>query len=285
MKRSTLTLVVLAIAAAAPVFAQSVVGEAEREAIRGIPDRWGVNLGGYWQTFDVKVRLDATSGATGTDIDLESDLDLPENQASFEIAAHYRFSDRHRLVLSYVGWSRSRSALIERDIQWGDVTYHVGAELESEATAQFLNAIYTYSFINNGRVSLGVNGGVSALWTEFTLAGEGSVAGGGAASARLVESKDVLFPVPVVGVHFEMTLAERLLWTVDGNFFVASISGYDGNLNAGRTTISYYVTPHVGIGAGLSTTAYKITKDGDNDGEVRVRYGFGGPVAYASFVF
>ncbi len=284
MKKTTLALLVLVVAATVPAAAQSIVSESERLAVRGVPDRWGVDLGSYWQTFDAKVRLDASNGETGTEINLEEDLRLPESQTNFRVGGYYRFGDHARLDVAYFSWDRSRSTTLERQVEWGDVTYDVGVELEAEASAQALNVVYKYSFVNNGKVTFGLNGGISALWTEFTLSGEGSV-NGEPVSGTVTEKKDVIFPVPVLGLHFEMALAKRLLWTVDGDFFVATISGYDGNLTSGGTTIAYYFTPNIGVGAGFATTAYKVNKEGDNGGELRVRYGYGGPVAYASIRF
>lgn len=285
MKRSSLLVLVVAIAVAGSSAAQSVVSEADREAIRGVPDRWGFSLGSYWQTFDTKVRLDASNGSTGTEVNFEVDLQVPKDQANFQVGGYFRFSDRHRVDVSYVSWNRSRTASIERDIQWDDVIFHVGATLDSKASANLFQAIYKYSFVNNGKVAFGLNGGLSALWTEFTLAGEGTVDGGGTASGSYVESESTVFPVPVVGVHFEMTLAERFFWTVEGNFFVASVSGYDGQLTSGGTSLSYYFTRNFGVGAGFATTSYRINKEGDNDGKLRVKYGFGGPIAYAILSF
>ena len=43
-------------AAAVPAMAQAVVGETAREDVRGVPDRWGLNLGSFWQTFNTKIR-------------------------------------------------------------------------------------------------------------------------------------------------------------------------------------------------------------------------------------
>jgi hypothetical protein len=288
MRRSASCLVALtlALAVTVPVLAQSVVSEADREAVRGVPDRWGFNIGGFWQSFDFNARLDAENGETGTDIDLETDLGLPENQTNIALSGYWRIADRHRLDLYYVGWDRDRSRTLERQIEWGDVIYDVGAVVKSETSANMLNIIYKYSFYNNGKVLFGVNGGISSVWSDITITGEGTVAGGGTASGVIAESKSTIFPVPVIGVHFEMALAKRLLWRAEGNFFAADISGYDGNVNEITTSIDYYFTRNVGVGAGFYNTNYRVEKESENgDGSGRVKLGWGGPTVYASFTF
>jgi len=287
MRRSVLVMVLLATAVVwtAPAVAQSVVSEAEREAARGVPDRWGFDVGSFWQTFNTRVRLNGSGGEIGTEIDVEGDLGLPDSQTNFQLGGFYRFSDHHRLDLMYVGWSRSSSRTIERQIEWGDVIYDVGATLSSDLTGHMFNAIYKYSFFNNGKVVFGLNGGLSAVWSEVKLSGEGSVVGGGTASGVLAESKSAILPIPVIGVHFEMTLAKRLFWRADGNFFAATIAGYDSNVNEVSSSIAYYFTHSFGAGAGFSTTTFKVNKDGDKGGGFDARFGFSGVNAYVTFAF
>jgi hypothetical protein len=284
MRRIGVALVALVVLAAAPVLAQSIVSESGREAIRGVPDGWGFELGSFWQTFDTKVRLDGKNGE-GTEIDFESDLGLRRRLADFQVGTFYRFSDRHRLDLSYLSWGRTNAHTIDQDIQWGDVTYEAGAEVTTKADAQMLNAIYKYSFFNNGKVDFVLNGGISALWNDFALSGEGTISGGETASGIITEGKNVIFPIPVIGVHFEMTLMKRLFWRAEGNFFAASISGYNGNLNELSTSIVYFPTRNVGVGAGFSSTYYDVTKSGEEGGDLQVRYGFSGVTAYLHFLF
>lgn len=286
MKRSVVILtVLLAIVAAVPVSAQSVVGEAEREAARGIPDRWGLNLGTFWQTFDTRLRLDGTEGQTGSDIEVETDLGLPDNATNFQLSGFYRFSDRSRLDVAYLGWDRKASRTIEEQIEWGDVIYDVGATIDGELSGRMANVVYKYSIVNNEKVTFGFNGGISSVWTEAKLSGEGTVAGGGTASGTIAESESVVVPVPVLGLHFEMALARKLFWRADGNFFTAKISGYDGRLSEITTSVNYYFTRNIGAGAGFSSTSLKVKKETSGGGEFDVRLGFSGAIAYLTAAF
>ena len=285
MRSPVLVLVLLAAATTSPALAQSVVSEAEREAVRGVPDSWGFDLGSFWQTFDTRIRLDGSSGVAGTEIDFEGDLGMPKSQTNFNFSAFYRFSNRHRLDVSYLGWSRQNSKTLERQIEWGDVIYDVGITLSSDLSADMVNVIYKYSFFNNGKVLFGLNGGISAIWSNIKLSGVGTVSGGGTGSEVLTETESTILPIPVIGLHFEMTLAKRLFWEAQGNFFAANIAGYDGNVNEIDTSIVYYFTRNFGAGAGFSNTNYRVTTEGDRGGELAARFGFSGVIAYARFAF
>lgn len=286
MKRSLVALLVVAAAAlAVPALAQNVVDADARESIRGVPDRWGLNVASFWQAFDTRLKLTGTETKTGTDIDIETDLHMPTDATNLMFNGYYRFSDHSRLDVSYLGWNRKNSATIDKEIEWGDVTYEAGATLSSKLSGRMLNLIYKYSFFNNGKVTFGVNGGLSSLWTQASLEGEGTISGGGSASGTLAEKKDVIVPVPVVGVHFEMTLTKGLFWRADGNFFKANIAGYDGSVNELSTSLAYYFTRNVGIGAGFDTYYIRVNHTGDNGGELNARVGFDGVRAFLTANF
>ena len=72
------------------------------------------------------------------------------------------------------------------------------------------------------------------------------------------------------------------MWT--GNFFAAEISGYDGHVNEISTSVDYFFTRNIGVGAGFASHTIKVKKDGDN-GDVNVRVGFSGAVAHVKLVF
>lgn len=278
--------ILVTILGAAPATAQSVRPAEERLQIRGVPDEWGVSLASFWQTFDTRLRLDGEHEQSGEQIDVESDLGLPDDSTNFDFKGFYRFTDRSRIDVGYIGWSRSRSKTMEEQIVWGDVTYDVGATVKSELDARMLNLIYKYSFFNNGNVMFGVNAGLSSIWTEATLSGEGTISGEDTVTVGAKESASVIVPVPVVGLHFEMALVPRLIWKAEGNFFNARVSGYEGSVNELGTSLAWYFTKNFGISAGFQSTTLKVSKEGENvDGELDIRLGFSGITAAIDFSF
>jgi len=283
MRKLILLFVVVAMAVAGTAMAQAVVSEPEREAVRGVPDKWGFALGSFWQTFDSTIRLDGHTG-TGSDISLEKDLGMQKSLTDVQLGFFYRFGDRHRLDVTWTQWSRKHSKTLDRDLAWDDVTYNAHATLNSKLSANWANIIYKYSFFNNGKTVFGLNGGVSALWTKFNLSGEGEV-NGNPVPATLAEAKSTILPIPVIGAHFELTLSKRLFWRAEGNFFAANIAGYDGNVNIVNTSLEYYFTRNVGLGAGFANVSYRVTKTGDKGGDLFVRYAFSGVFAHLAVVF
>lgn len=284
MRTSPLLLIILAVVAAVPIRAQSVVGQSEREALRGVPDTWGLSLGGFAQAFDSRIRLDGKYGEAGTTIDLEQDLGLPSQQDDLNLTASYRFSGRSQLRFEFLAWDRSSTRVLGREIRWDDQVYEVGAQVDAQGGGQMYNLIYQYSFFNNGKVNFGLDGGLSTFNFDTKLTRQVSVGEGGAGTTQ-TESHTKILPVPVLGVHFDMTLVKRLFWRANAYIFDASVAGYDVKLWEAWTSVDYFVTRNVGLGAGFAATTADVNKTGTHGGNWYIRYSYSGLVAYALFTF
>ena len=284
MKRTASVLVALAMLAAVSAHAQSVVSDAERVAMRGVPDTWGFSLGTFAQAFDSRIRLDGKYGEAGTTIDLEQDLGLPSQQDDFNLRAFYRFSDRSQLRFEFLTWNRSSTRVLEREIRWDDTVYEIGAQVDAQGGGQMYNLIYQYSFFNNGKVNFGLDGGLSTFILDTKVTRHVSVVEGGTGPTE-TELNTKILPVPVLGLHFEMTLVKRLFWRANAYIFDASVAGYDVILWGAWTSVDYFVTRNVGLGAGFAATNADINTTGSHGGNWYIRYSYSGPVAYALFTF
>lgn len=284
MRPNPVLLIVLTVLVAVPVQAQSVVSDAERVALRGVPDTWGFSLGTFAQAFDSRIRLDGKYGEAGTTIDLEQDLGLPSEQDDFNLKAFYRFSDRSQLRIDFLAWSRSSTKVLEREIRWDDEVYEVGAQVDAQGDGQMYNLIYQFSFVNSGKVNFGLYGGLSTFILDTKLTRHVAVGEGGLGTTQTEVHAKVL-PVPVLGAHFEMTLVKRLFWRANAYIFDASVAGYDVKLWEAWTSVDYFVTKNVGLGAGFTATDADINTTGSHGGNWYVRYSYSGLVAYALFTF
>jgi hypothetical protein len=284
MKTSVRLLIVLAALAAASARAQSVVSDAERVAMRGVPDTWGFSLGTFAQAFDSRIRLDGKYGEAGTTIDLEQDLGLPSQQDDFNLKAFYRFTDRSQLRFDFLTWNRSSTRVLEREIRWDDEVYEAGAQVDAQGDGQMYNLIYQYAFFNNGKVNFGLDGGLSTFILDTKVTRHVSVVEGGTGTTQ-TELHTKILPVPVLGLHLEMTLVRRLFWRANAYIFDASVAGYDVKLWEAWTSVDYFVTRNFGLGAGFAATNTDINKTGSHGGNWYIGYSYNGLVAYALFTF
>jgi hypothetical protein len=251
---------------------------------RGITDdRFALALGGFLTQFDSESRLDSEHLGEGTDIDLEETLGMDDEKGVFRLDGYYRFSRRSRLQFGYTGWSRGGERRLTEEVQWGDRVYEVGALVTTEMNSRILKLAYKYSVVNDGRVDAGASLGLSTYWFFNTLDLAAGVSGGGGAvsGATQRESRDIVAPIPTLGLHLEWTIAPRFFLRTTGEYFSARVSGYDGELLDLMGGIDYYVTPSVGLGVAYNFV--NIDFLGGDRVEYRVRYEYDGLFGYLRF--
>ena len=209
---------------------------------------------------------------------------LASQKDNFDLRAFYRFSDRSQLRFEFLTWNRSSTRVLEREIRWDDTIYEAGAQVDAQGDGQMYNLIYQYSFFNNGKVNFGLDGGLSTFILDTKLARHVTVVEGGTGTTQ-TELHTKVLPVPVLGLHFDMTLVKRLFWRANADIFDASVAGYDVKLWEAWTSVDYFVTRNVGLGAGFAATNADINKTGSHGGNWYIRYSYSGLIAYGLFVF
>jgi hypothetical protein len=265
---------------AAPAAAQSY------SAVKGMDERFRLDVGGFFQQFDTTLRLDSSALGVGTDINLEDDFGQDARKTSFRANGYWRFGPHGRFDFGVITWNRSATHAITKDIEFGDHVYHAGASVESRLRTTQVDAFYAYSFVNTGEFELGAKLGFSVLFNSVNVDATGFITGpGGTVSGnRASDSRSLVAPVPAVGAYMRFTLLPRLFIAGHAQGLpTVTISGYSGSAFDGGATIDWYPWQNVGFGGGYSYT--KITVEREENPNVRFEYSYSGPLVYVSFAF
>ncbi len=276
---------VLAVAVfAAPTLAQT--SSAYYLQQRGMDERFRIDLGGFFQNFSTTVSLTNSSGTAGTDINLEDDLGQDANQLTFAADGYWRFGRHGRLDFAYRGWSRSNSQTLARDITFGDTTYHVGATIDSSLRVNIVELYYSYSFVNNGDLELGLGLGLSAYFTRTELNGIGTIATGGGSTSVSTnrEGRSVVAPIPSIKGYFAYALYPRLFLSGSAKGITATINGYHAAMQAYRGGLDWVFTKNVGIGAMYQYVKIDFSHAG-TAGDLAASYRYSGPLGYVIIAF
>jgi hypothetical protein len=248
---------------------------------RGSKDKFLMSVGTYLINFDTKASLDsATLG--GTDVNFENDLGLTSNQTRLRLEGYWRFARKHRLDFGGYFYTRKADRLIDQQIQWGDVLYDVGAEIHSEINTRFYKLDYKYSFVRTQKLEFAASAGLSTLQTRAELAGQGTVSGGGSATFQK-ETKSLLAPIPVFGVHGEWCMVDHLFLRGGAEYLAVNVAGWQGRVGDFRLSLDWYPLKHFGFGAGYNT--FYIDAKNSGDLSLDFRYGFSGLLGYATYVY
>ncbi len=273
----------LLVAAALPAAAQYA---SSYEAVKGMDERFQMNLGGFFQKFDTTLRLDSEQLGRGTEINLEDVFGQDSSKTSFRADGYWRFGRHGSLQLAFLTWSRSGSNTLNRDIQFGDNVFHAGVATSSKLTVTDIELYYAYSFVNTGEMEFGLMLGASTVINSGSFEASGSITGPGGTTtvATKVEDTNLVAPIPALGGLFRYTLLPRFMFVARARGLPkVTISGYSGTMFDGRAGLDYYFTKNVGIGGSYNYTRIKFAKEGSTT--LQFDYRFSGPYFYIGVAF
>jgi hypothetical protein len=259
--------------------------EADFIAVKGMDEKFRLDLGGFFQQFTTTIRLDSSTLGRGTEINLEDDLGVKANQTNFRADGYWRIGRHSRLDFGYTGWNRSNSRSLDRDIQVGDTVYHAGANVDTTLRCSLAELYYGYSFWNTPKFEAGLQLGVSAVITSVRLEGSGTVSGGGGSGTRSFssEGRSTTAPIPAIGVQLRYTIVPGLLVSGKVRGMTVTIDNTKASVLEARGSLDYYPWKNVGFGAAYDYMDIQVTKQAEPVLEVEYRYS--GPMVYLSLVF
>ena len=138
-------------------------------------DRFYFGLGLYRPNMDTQIRVDdAQTGASGTLLNLERDLDLSDRKTQTTFDAHFRFAKRHALEFEHVKRSRVDETNIGFQIDYDGEIIGINEDVQSTFSTEVSRLAYRFSFINSERMELSAALGlhVTDLKVGLNIVGE-----------------------------------------------------------------------------------------------------------------
>ena len=276
MSRAAFVLVFLLGASAA--FAQQ---DYEYIATKGMDESFRLDLGGFFQSFDTVVSVGSSAGGDGSIIDLEKEFNLG-NQTTFRLDGRWRFGRHGSLLFGYRGWSRSADKTLEKEIDFGDQTFQVGAEVELRQRVHIADLYYAYSFVNTGRFETGLMLGFTGLFNKLSLDASVTGPGGGATATR--QQDNLTIPMPSFGAYVGVTILPRLFIEASVRGFpTITVNNYSGNHIDVRAGAVFFFTKNFGLGVKYQYADLEVSRS--NAPRVTLDYRYNGPVAFLTAAF
>ena len=240
-----------------------------------IQDKFVLNLGGFIVGTDVTAHLNGSS-STNPDIDFDQTFGDGSDATRVRADALWRITPNHHLRFLYFNNSHDVTRAIDRNIVWGDYTFHAGASVESRTKFQIYELAYEYAFWRTPDVEISGSLGVHYMKLSQQLSGTATFtdANGVTTPAAFVRNENsVPLPLPVIGVRAERAFAPQWVLDGQGQIFQADISGYDGRVTDLRGGVTWMFSQNFGAGIGYNrfTTRVETSKERFN-GQVRLNY-------------
>ena len=218
-------------------------------------DKYNVTIGYFLPAVNTKLRVDSATLGRGTSIDLEDDLGLDEDQNTGQFNAYVRLAKRHRLGLGYFRLNRSASGVIDKTIQYGDLTFDIDTEVSASLNNDIIFFNYMYSIYQKQDSELALALGLHYMNTESSL----STSGGAISGNTKADA-----PLPVIGVDYKLAATPKLHLGVLAQWFQVESGDFEGSIRNIKTTAEYFVQNNVAIGVGYNDFDVKLDASATN---------------------
>jgi len=234
-----------------------------------------IQAGAFWAQAKTSIRLDSNSGRLGTEVSLESDLNVSEKKTTPDIEFFWRFNPRHAMEFSYVSLHRSGERPISGTINWGDVTFPVSTTVDTKFDSDVYRIAYRWSPINENGNELGLLLGLH--WTTLKTAMASK-------TGTVSDEASVDVPLPTIGVRGSAAFADRWRITGFGQALKLKIGDYDGSLLNGSLAVEWAFMRQAYAGLGYNYYKYKLTSTKSN-AKGSFDFRFDGPALYVGWAF
>jgi len=232
-----------------------------------LPGHFTVSVGALFASnLDTKLRIDSRRYDLGTTIDLENLLGLKGAAQSFAGQVTWRLHRRHQLSVGYFALKRSNTKALTRDIDIGDTTWTIGADVASSFNTSYATFNYRWSPLVTSRVSAGISLQIPVLY--FTTRLTATTPNLQLTSKR---TSDATVPIPLPGLHATVRLARPLYLDAQAQYLKVSVVDIDADIFTFTGTVHYYPLRALGVAAGVHGD-YSVIGSRTKDFTGRLRY-------------
>jgi hypothetical protein len=196
----------------------------------------------------------------GDRIDAEDDLGLDRDLSLVRVDGYYRLGRKHRLQFGYFTLKRDAVRTIDRDITFGDTTFQINAQVESEFKNSITEIGYMYSLHQTDQFEVSGIFGIHWLDVQSRLRGD---TGGGVIE---ISSNNAEGPLPLIGIDVEYAFSPRWIISFRGMLFSVKVDTYDGKLTDFKGSLEYYFMNNVGVGLGVNRFDMDLNYSDNNRG-------------------
>ena len=255
-----------------------VTGTKERGPLQ---QDWQFSLGTFLLTTDTTVRVNRDT-LEGSEIDWENEFDL-QDKNPFRLDASWRFAERHKLRAMWFQNNRSSSSTTTREIDFDGTVYPVNTTVDAGFDVTVIELAYEYAFYKADKLELAGSFGIHTLKFDLSLSGTITTPGGGG-SVQASSDSSFTGPLPVLGFHALWDMGHDFYLDGGVQFFYVDFDQLTGVLADLKLSALWMPWRNVGFGLGYNGFYTRLTAT-KNDYDGRVKFGYGGAMAFVTVSF
>ena len=205
-----------------------------------------VDVGVYFPEREFAIRVNSTIVGPVESIDFEGDLGARISDELFSLNFGWRFGEKWQLEGQYFASSGTRGAVLEEDLEWGDIVFLAGSGVKAGNDFSLIRSFFARRFESGDEHEFGVGAGLH--WLKFGAFIEGNIMTEAGDSAFRRESVSAVAPLPNVGAWYMRSLSPKWALKARVDWFGASFDDYDGTLINSSLGLNYQVFENFGVG-------------------------------------
>ncbi|MGL2986644.1 hypothetical protein ACSVH5_03525 [Flavobacterium sp. RSSA_27] len=216
-------------------------------------ERFKVTAGFYGALNNTTVSLDGTNGEVGTAIDFERDLGFSKQSPTYLLGFDWHISKRSKFVINYYNLNRSADYKLKKEINFGDQTFQINADINAYFNTTIYRLSYGYAFLSRPKYEVGLN-----LGSHIVGASTGISLNNKNGTINVSERFGFTAPLPDIGIWGGWAITDRWALTAEYIYFLLQINEYQGSIKGFDTCLTYRVVPKLDISAGITSYAFNL---------------------------
>lgn len=270
------------------LFSNVVVGQSTTSTEAKHPlltSKFIINAGLYIPTKSLKVQANGNSIAN-QEIDFGKTFKFDNKESTFAGNFMWRFSKSQKwsVSLEYFRISNRQKAALDREIEWEDTVYPVGAEVEAGLGFNLYRLFFGYAISQGEKHEFGAGLGIHAMDVSTFIQGNAFIGEFGANFDLDRKSVSAVAPVPNIGLWYFYAPHPRWALSVRLDWFGITVNDIDGSLWNVAPGIKFQAWENIGFGFNYRFFKTKVKMDTSAwDGAIDFK--FNGPLLTLSANF
>jgi hypothetical protein len=169
--------------------------------------------------------------------------------------------------------------VLEEDIPIGEDVIEAGTLVDSDYNIQLIKLLYSWSFVQDNRVDLGIGGGFYVMPLTLRIDAE----------TDEVKLQDITAPLPVFDFRMDFLVTPQTYFRFRLDFFYITIDNFTGSIADYELDYEWRFSKYVGVGVGYESFNMRIEGSGDGTGlwqpSGTISTQYNGIIFYGKFYF
>ncbi len=238
----TAILVVCVLCFAAP---QLTVAAESEELHPYLESGFSLDLGVFFPDRELDLRVNGSLAGVNDEIDFDKRRRIQRGDEIFAAELSWRFRGRWSVVGQYFKSADSVRAVLEEDIEWGNVVFGAGSNAAVGTDFSLTRIFFGRQLDTSKSHDVGIGGGLHLFDIGAFIEGEILINGTPAAARRSVSADALL---PNIGAWYKYSISPRWALRARLDLLSADVGDYDGLLLNVALGVNFQAFEHVGFG-------------------------------------